>query len=177
MYYRDKIFKFVIRKNTGVFGYFAGPQVYIIDYLALSDPLLARLPAIYDLNWRIGHFERVVPEGYLQTVYNQKNLLTDPNLAAYYDKLSLAISGNLFDPQRWLAIWQLNTGQLNDLIDQNVYRFPEMQHLTCGLSKCTEVPANFEDNGIELQFSTLQSGQQISFILRGGQSFAHRIFA
>ena len=30
--------------NIGIFGYFAGPKIYVLDGFALADPLLARLP-------------------------------------------------------------------------------------------------------------------------------------
>ena len=51
-----------VRGDVGFFGYFAGPRVFIIDYYALADPLLAHLPAV--ARWRVGHFVRRVPEGY-----------------------------------------------------------------------------------------------------------------
>ena len=35
----------VVRTTIGLTGFYAGPEVHIIDELALSDPLLARLPA------------------------------------------------------------------------------------------------------------------------------------
>lgn len=53
--------------SVGFRGYFAGPKAHIIDYYALADPLLARLPASYTPNWRIGHFARTVPPGYAET--------------------------------------------------------------------------------------------------------------
>jgi hypothetical protein len=37
--------------------------------------------------------------------------LTQPSLAAYYDKLTLVIRGSLFDRNRLVEIWKLNTGQ------------------------------------------------------------------
>ncbi len=54
--------------NIGIFGLYAGPQVHVVDGYALSDPLLARLPALYNRHWRIGHFERIIPDGYLETL-------------------------------------------------------------------------------------------------------------
>jgi len=53
--------------SVGFRGYFAGPKAHIIDYYALADPLLARLPACYSPNWRIGHFTRTIPPGYVET--------------------------------------------------------------------------------------------------------------
>ena len=95
--------------SVGFYGYFAGPGVHVVDLLGLGDPLLARLPPT-DPVWVIGHFGRSLPEGYLETVTTGENRLADPNLARYYDALLLATRGDLFDPQRWAAIWGLNTG-------------------------------------------------------------------
>jgi arabinofuranosyltransferase len=48
---------------VGLLGYYAGPGLHVVDPMALTDPLLARLPA--DRPWRIGHFRRTLPEGYV----------------------------------------------------------------------------------------------------------------
>ena len=52
--------------NIGVIGYGAGTEKIIVNNLALSDPLLARLPAANVDNWRIGHFHRSLPNGYIE---------------------------------------------------------------------------------------------------------------
>jgi hypothetical protein len=90
-------------------GYYAGPQVHIIDSVALADPLLSRLPAEGD--WRIGHFERAIPPGYIETLESGSNRLSDPSVAAYYDRLSLVIRGPLWDTKRLAAVWRLDTGR------------------------------------------------------------------
>ncbi|NPV56166.1 MAG: hypothetical protein HPY76_05750, partial [Anaerolineae bacterium] len=61
--------------NIGIFGFYAGPQVHIVDRYALSDPLLSRLPTFRTYNWRIGHFTRPIPEGYLETLASGRNQL------------------------------------------------------------------------------------------------------
>ncbi len=112
--------------GIGMFAFRAGPQVYVLDKLALADPLLARLPAFRKVDWRIGHFERAMPPGYLQTLLAGKNMIADPQLAQYYDKLMLIVKGRLFDPDRLLEIWRMNTGQYDPWIDQDAYRYPEI---------------------------------------------------
>ena len=67
-YRNQSTFLTEVHGSVGFRGYFAGPKAFIIDYYALTDPLLARLPALYAPNWRIGHFARVVPPGYEATV-------------------------------------------------------------------------------------------------------------
>lgn len=79
--------------------------------------LLARLPVSDLKEWRIGHFRRNIPDGYAETIENGENQITDPNLAAYYDRLHLIISGDLWSAERWSAIWKMNTGQYNYLLD------------------------------------------------------------
>ena len=115
---RDKGVKVSAEKNVGFIGYFAGPSVHIIDQFALCDPLLARLPVAYPNDWRIGHFEREVPKGYLATLRTGQNSIDDPNLAIYYDKLSLIVRGPLWSRSRLLAIFEMNTGKYEHFISE-----------------------------------------------------------
>jgi hypothetical protein len=48
----------------------------------------------------------------------------DANLGAYYRKLRLIVAGDLWDAERWQAIWEINTGKLSHLIDRDYYRQP-----------------------------------------------------
>jgi len=107
----------VVEKGSiGFYGYFAGPEMHVVDLLALADPLLARLPPV-DPNWSIGHLGRRSPEGYLETLASGENRIADPNLAHYYDKLAYVIRGDLFDLRRWREIWKLNTGAYDSYLD------------------------------------------------------------
>lgn len=54
-----------IHGAVGFTAFFKTPKAHVIDYHALADPLLARLPAQCVPEWRIGHFARVVPKWYL----------------------------------------------------------------------------------------------------------------
>ena len=106
----------VVENAIGYAGFYAGPHVHILNPLALPDPLLARLP-VAETPWRIGHFVREIPEGYVETLQQQRNLIADDRLAAYYDKLALVTRGPLFDRRRLVEIWKLNTGKYDDLVD------------------------------------------------------------
>jgi arabinofuranosyltransferase len=105
-------------ENIGFVGYYAGPGVYLVDVYALSDPLLARLPIPDPLHWRVGHFERALPAGYLETLKSGTDQLKDPKLAAFYEKLSLITRAPLWGLARLRAIWEMNTGQDSPLLAQ-----------------------------------------------------------
>ncbi len=126
-------FPVVQRGSVGFFGYFAGPQVYVVDLLGLADPLLARLPPT-DPNWRVGHFGRTVPDGYMETLVTGENMIEDKNLAAYYDRLAFVIRGDLFDIGRLVEIWRLNTGVYDHYLDAYAYsrgeRFTQQLQVT-----------------------------------------------
>jgi arabinofuranosyltransferase len=112
----------VERATIGMYGLGAGPHRHVVDVFALTEPLLARLPALEDPNWRIGHFFRAIPAGYLAGLRRGENLIQDPNLRQYYDALSTVIKGPLFTAARWRAIADFNLGRYQYLIDQDVYR-------------------------------------------------------
>ncbi|HEY4644324.1 MAG TPA: hypothetical protein VIH68_06365 [Bacteroidota bacterium] len=100
----------VTRNAIGLFGYFAGPTVHVVDENGIADPLLARMPTISDRGWRIGHFRRSIPEGYLESLEARKNLIVDKTLARYYDRLSIITKGEIFDSQRLGEVWNMNLG-------------------------------------------------------------------
>lgn len=96
----------VVHANIGLYGLYAGPTVHIIDPFGLGDPLLARLPALP--GWRIGHFERAVPDGYAQTIETGKDVIADTAIAMKYERLKLVTAGPLWSRRRWQAIAALN---------------------------------------------------------------------
>lgn len=108
--------------SSGFYGYYAGPGVYLVDVYALDDPLLARLPALPYA--RIGHYVRALPTGYVDSVAQGHNLIQDPDLHAYYDKLSLITRGNLWDFNRLVTIVKMNFGQYNYLLQRYDQRHP-----------------------------------------------------
>jgi arabinofuranosyltransferase len=111
-----------VETSIGMRGFFAGPNVWIVDQYALADPLLARLPVEDLQDWRIGHFSRTIPPGYLETLRSGENLIANPDLAEYFRQLSLLTRGAYFTTERWAAIWALNTGQQNHLLDSYLNR-------------------------------------------------------
>jgi arabinofuranosyltransferase len=53
----------------------------------------------------------------METLESGVNQLADPHLAAYYEQLSLITRGDLWTLERWKAIWMLNTGQYDYLLE------------------------------------------------------------
>lgn len=103
-------------KGIGYLGFYAGPQVHVIDYFALADPLLSRLPVQPGIKWDIGHIRREIPAGYLETLESGQNQIADPNLAAYYDKLAIITRASLWDVERLKTIFEFHTGQYDALL-------------------------------------------------------------
>lgn len=98
--------------GVGLLGFYAGPQLKIIDRYALADALLARLPYTDgDVTaWRIGHIKRSLPDGYVASRLYGQNLIRDPQIRSLYADLSLAIREPLLltSWERLRTIAQLN---------------------------------------------------------------------
>ena len=101
---------------VGIAGFYSGPSVHVVDYVGLADPLLARLP-VAPGPWRIGHFERSRPPGYVATLRLGENRIEHPQLAEYYDALALVTQGPLFSRERFEAIGRLNSSWGQERID------------------------------------------------------------
>jgi arabinofuranosyltransferase len=104
---KDKVRTIV---NAGMIGYYAGPNVYLIDELALCDPLLARLPPDLSNGWRIGHFRRIIPAGYEDTLKTGQIAFKNEKLGQYYSILRQIIRGPIWNVQRWQEIIKINLG-------------------------------------------------------------------
>jgi arabinofuranosyltransferase len=100
----------VAESAVGMTTFAAGPKVTFVDQFALEDAFLARIPYWPEPDWRVGHFVRQLPEGYVDTVRTGANTIENRCLHDYYDILRRAISGPLFTVARWKAIAELNLG-------------------------------------------------------------------
>ena len=105
----------VTQNVIGMFGYYAGPDIYVIDSVALADPLRSRLPAIGPS--RIGHYNRPMPLGYEDTIRdNFNNHIENLDLRQYYDHLMVLCRDDLFAPGRLRTIIEFNLGRYNYLL-------------------------------------------------------------
>lgn len=128
-YARESGARAAILPNIGIAAYAAGPEVYAVDPLALADPLLARLPAVQSRGLYIGHFGRRFPDGYLRSLTLGRNDLLDPDLAAYYDRLTLVTRGRLFQRGRWASIFYLNFVHRTAPVEESIYKYPSNDYL------------------------------------------------
>jgi arabinofuranosyltransferase len=101
---------------TGFLGYFAGPYAHIVDDFGLGDPLLARLPFRASAGWKIGHFSRHIPPGYVETLESGENSIRSQSMAAYYGLIRQVTRDRIWSLERFKAIWWLNSGQAQKLI-------------------------------------------------------------
>ena len=129
----------VVKGSVGFFGYFAGPEVHVVDLLGLGDPLLSRLP-VTDPNWQIGHFGRRPPEGYIESLIQGRNQIVDPHLARYYDHLSRVIRSDLWDFERLRGIWALLIGQYDFLLDAYAYHHGDAFKPVLTITNSTDYP-------------------------------------
>ena len=107
----------------GTSGLEFGPYIYLLDECALADPLLARLPAIFNQEWRTGHYRRMIPEGYRESLETSSNQLRDPELHRFYDQLRIVTrSDRLFSRERLAAIVAMNLRTHDHEINSQFYR-------------------------------------------------------
>jgi arabinofuranosyltransferase len=106
----------VVCACVGIRGFYGGPDVHYVDTLALGDPLLSKLPARDADKSRVGHWERALPGGYLETLKTGENCLEDPRLKIYYDRLTTVIRGDLFDAERIREVARMARGRYNVLL-------------------------------------------------------------
>jgi len=88
--------------NVGLFGYYAGPRIYVIDRNALTDAFLARLPP--QAGWRVGHYSRVVPPDYVDSRRAGRNLMADPDMRQLYARVELVTQGGIWSGERLRVI-------------------------------------------------------------------------
>jgi len=113
----------IAERSIGMRGYYAGQQVILIDHFALSDALLARLPVFNKGNWRIGHFFRHLPVGYLHAHKTGSLSEMSPILAQYYAPLRLITTAPLFDIQRLKTVIWFNLGYYDHFLRDYVDNF------------------------------------------------------
>ena len=124
-----------VKGGVGLFGFRMGPDTVVIDYHALGDPLLARLPAeprdpvlarliprLAHLDWRTGHYLRAVPGGYALTRASGENRLRDPDLRELYETIQVVVSGPVLRVERARAIARLHSSWADERVEAYLER-------------------------------------------------------
>jgi arabinofuranosyltransferase len=93
---------------VGFIGYYAGPNVYVIDIAGLGNAFLAHQPMKTFTDWRIGHYVREVRQDYLNSLKFGVNLISDQKLAILFDDVALKTKTFIFDKRRITALFQIN---------------------------------------------------------------------
>jgi arabinofuranosyltransferase len=95
---------------VGVFGFFAGPRMHVVDLRGDEDPLLARLPA--GSQWLTGAVGRTLPDGYLEALDSGGLGLRDPRVAACYQEIVLITRAPIWRRARLAAITRAALGRI-----------------------------------------------------------------
>lgn len=118
--WRDKGPSGLITDTVGLSGFYGGPDVHILDVVALSDPLLSRLPAKSDS--RVGHFERRLPAGYKESLLSRELQIEDPHLNEYCSVLWSVTRGPVWSASRFGESIRLVLGAYDPLLDSYLDR-------------------------------------------------------
>lgn len=111
---KERVF---IQGDVGYVGFNAGDKV-IIDPPGLADPLLARIRFHPPREgFRVGHYDRPLPKGYVETRASGRNQIERQDLRDAYDAIDRVVRGPLFTQARARAIWRLNTGGYDAAFD------------------------------------------------------------
>ncbi|MDQ6626339.1 MAG: hypothetical protein M3Y69_09435, partial [Verrucomicrobiota bacterium] len=102
--------------TPGLYGYYAGPGVHIIDTFALGDPLLSRLPIYDKKHWKVGHYGRAIPVGYVETITSGTNQIADPSIHELYRVTKILTRDPIWSVDRFGEILKANLGYYKGLI-------------------------------------------------------------
>lgn len=115
----DEPMKYRINGAIGKKGVEMGPNIHIVDMNAIADPLLSHLKQSRGRAWRIGHFGRQIPKGYLESLKTGENQIEEANLAQFYDQIKIITQAPIFSWERFKTILTMNTGGYKHLINNN----------------------------------------------------------
>ena len=97
----------------GFYGFYAGPEVRVLDYYALGDPLLSKLPTSKRDGWRVGHYPRAIPDGYLESIQSGTNRIQNPKIRELYRVTKILAEGPIWSGERLKEIAKMNLGLYN----------------------------------------------------------------
>jgi len=104
----------------GNYGFYHGPYEVVIDPVGLSDPLLARLPAISNHLDKVGDVFRYIPPGYEQGIISGEIAVFPAPLAEYYEKIRIITRDDLWEWKRIRTLILFNMGAYDGLLKQYI---------------------------------------------------------
>lgn len=107
---------------AGASGFGASKRTHVLDPLALTDPLLARLPIMHSVHWRPGHYPRSIPSGYLRSLQNNTNEIVNPDLAEFYEYIRIITRSSLLSFSRLIVIARMHVGSYDYLLERYLHK-------------------------------------------------------
>jgi arabinofuranosyltransferase len=107
--FRKEAERVVFHPNAGLTAYAAGPHRHLVDAVGLADPFVARMPRKKEGDWRIGHYGREIPKGYLPTLKSGTLQLEERRHRELFQRLALITRGPIFSWKRFEAIVWMHT--------------------------------------------------------------------
>lgn len=168
-----------IANIAGIRGLQSGDLVHVIDEY-LCDPLLVRLPTNPNAPFRIGHFQRRIPEGLLESLASDQNRIVHPGLRAYYGALREVTRGPLWSWSRLgtiVALWRGDFAAGLDAYATTDYLTPPLVRVEAS-ELDREVPTGaywswtaarvLREGGVEIVFADPQQARAVVFGIDGG---------
>ena len=132
-------FPLVLAGAIGFYGYDAGPTVHILDFNALADPVLSRLPAVDEdrlyIDWyrrlegrepatrrRIGHFLRNVPRGYVSFLLGAEAVFDSDEMRRHIETVTKAVRDPIRSGARINAVTELALGRTTTGFDGPAFK-------------------------------------------------------
>ncbi|KIG13803.1 hypothetical protein DB30_07516 [Enhygromyxa salina] len=178
--------KTIVARAMGYRGMAGGPEVHFIDDVALTDPLLARLPALWRPDWMTGHFIRTIPRGYIESLETGENVIEDPQIHALYERIDLVTHGDLWSLERLEAIWWLNNGGPGRLLNEEAWRFHGASRRNAssiatrrapdGTPIASKLLRRFTDTGVYVKYKRRQRVRELEISVNDADRFEIRFY-
>jgi hypothetical protein len=82
----------------------------LVDPYALGDPLLSKLSVRKPEHWRVGHYLRGIPQGYIRSLQDDDDELADPKLHHIYSVVRILTRDPIWSFSRFKEIAKMNLG-------------------------------------------------------------------
>ncbi len=166
LHVKDSNQKLWVQNAVGIFGYFVGPRVTVIDTYALTDPFLARLPIRKDFPSRVGHYRRIVRADYLQSLASNENKFVDPTLRECLNDVWRVSRAEIWNLERMRSILRLNLRgcEISATALQELF-YPAKKEIKLGPPYKLEARIPFDSAGVDIHFEPPVKARTLKFEL------------